>query len=308
MCGNQPVSRSRCRYQTDDWARRYQFPYQVLISRVLFVLSLLLSSVTTAGDGYYTWVDAQGRIHNDPIRPDEKGIDKPAPDTINLPDDDTEYLTEEGVQKRLEQYDEDNPAFYIWTDAEGRVQTQTYDAEAEQNAAAQVVVDDEAVIGWDPILAPPFRVPDEVTKGLCCAMFSGEFQTIDEQFKSLQLFDPVRYRSFPTKTGNHSAWYVDIGAMPSDWRGRRFLILRLRGAPVKASFIGLNDSLKPLYSKQDIALESHPETWRSVPYQEARVLIEDREVSSFILYLDIKPAEDLSLEVRWADGYDPFQN
>jgi len=256
-----------------------------------------------AGDGYYTWVDAQGRIHNDPISPDKSPEEK-----VSLPGDDTEYLTEKGVEERLKQYDEENPAFYVWTDAEGRVQTQTYDAEAEQSAAASAVADDEAVIGWDPILAPPFRVSPAVTAGLCCEMFAGEFQEITEQFKSLQLFDPVRYRSFPTKTGKHSAWYVDIGAMPDDWRGRRFLVLRLRGAPVKASFIALNDALKPLYSEQDIALELHPETWRSIAYQEARVLIEDRDVSAFILYLDIKPAEDMSLEIRWADGYDPFQN
>ncbi|MEK9713466.1 MAG: DUF4124 domain-containing protein [Thalassolituus sp.] len=262
-----------------------------------------MSSAAMAGDGYYTWVDAQGRIHNDPIAPSAKSEEK-----ISPPGDDNEYFTEEEVQRRLEKYDEDNPAFYIWTDSEGRVQTQTYDAEAEQESATSVVVDDDAVIGWDPLLAPPFRVAPAVTSGLCCEMFSGEFQLLTEQFKSLQLFDPVRYRSFPTKTGKHSAWYVDIGAMPSDWRGRRFLVLRLRGAPAKASLIVLNNARKPIYSEENIALESYPETWRSVPYQEARILIEDRDVSSFILYLDIKPAEDMSLEIRWADGYDPFQN
>ena len=37
------------------------------------------------------------------------------------------------------------------------------------------------------------------------------------------------------------------------------------------------------------------------------MLVEDKGVESFILYLDMKPAEDMSLEIRWADGYAPFQ-
>ena len=255
-----------------------------------------------ADGSYYTWVDAQGRIHNVPLKP---GEEEPAEQP---PGDDNDYQTEEEVEEKLRQYDEDNPAFYVTVEPDGRVRTETYDAEAEQEAAAETIVsDDQVILGWDPMLAPPFRVDEQVTQGACCEAFADQFVEVPKQFKSVQLFDPVRYRSFPTSQGNHTAWYFEIGKPPKATSGRRFLVLRLRGAPVEASLISLNSEMKPLYYSRRLPLDTIPESWHSVGYQEARVLVEDKDVESFILYLDMKPAEDMSLEIRWADGYVPFQ-
>lgn len=257
-------------------------------------ISLLLSSVLMADGGYYTVIDAQGRVVN---LPKESSPESP-------PGDDTEYLSEQQIEKKIEQYDQENPSFYVWTDAEGRVYTETYDAEAEQAAAAEVENDAGAIIGWDPILAPPFRVSEKVTTGPCCGAFAEEFQLVPEPFKSVQLFDPVRYRSFPTSTGNHRAWYFEVPEVEGDLQ--RFLMLRLRGAPVSVDLIALNSDYQPLYYSTSIPLDDHPETWHSVGYQEGKILIEDDAVTAFVLYMDMQPAEDMSLEIRWADGQSPF--
>ncbi|MEC8523946.1 MAG: hypothetical protein VXZ24_06880 [Pseudomonadota bacterium] len=259
-----------------------------------------------ADGSYYTWVDAQGRIHNVPMNPNENSEKEPPAESP--PGDDNVYLSEQEVEERIRQYDEDNPAFYVTVEADGRVRTEVYDAEAEQNAAAEEVSDDGAVvIGWDPMLAPPFRVDPEVTAGACCESFSDQFVDVLVPFKSVQLFDPVRYRAFPTGRGNRSAWYFNVGPAAETTTGQRFLMLRLRGAPVKGRLIALNAAGKPLYHEVEMPFDTTPESWHSMAYHEYKILIEDSAVERFIFYLDLKPAEELSLEVRWADGYVPFQ-
>ncbi len=48
-----------------------------------------------ADGSYYTWVDAQGRIHNVPLKPgEEEPVEQP-------PGDDNDYQTEEEVQEKL---------------------------------------------------------------------------------------------------------------------------------------------------------------------------------------------------------------
>ena len=77
----------------------------------------MYSSSAFAADGeYYTWVDAQGRIHNTPVEDksstSESAIKQDEPPSTP-PGDTTEYITEEQLQRNLDQYDEDNPAFYV---------------------------------------------------------------------------------------------------------------------------------------------------------------------------------------------------
>lgn len=259
-----------------------------------------------ADGSYYTWVDAQGRIFNVPLEPEENS--KKSEEVQSPPGDDSVYLSEEEVEDRIRQYDEDNPAFYVTVEADGRIRTEVYDAEAEQSAAKTVVSGDTgAVIGWDPILAPPFRVNAKVTAGLCCDSFIDQFVDVLRPFKSVQLFDPIRYRAFETDNGSRSAWYFRIGDTPKQTTGQRFLVLRLRGAPVAGHLIALNDAAKPLYHEMNMSFDTTPESWHSMAYHEYKILIEDNDVHQFIFYLDMKPAEELSLEVRWADGYVPFQ-
>lgn len=266
----------------------------------------MFSSSAFAADGeYYTWVDAQGRIHNTPV--EDKSVADQDSEPQSPPGDTAEYITEQELQRNLEQYDKDNPAFYIWVDANGVMHTEKFDSAAESEAIEQEVVNDsDAVVGWSPILAPPFRVSESVTTGACCESFADQFELVLEPFDSVQLFDPTRYRSFITGMGNRPAWFFSIGKQSEKSSGQRFLILRVRGANISGTLIALNSDYKPLHLEPDLILDSHTETWHSVAYQESKVLIEDSEVAAFIFYPDLKPAEDLSLEIRWADGTSPI--
>lgn len=190
-------------------------------------------------------------------------------------------------------------------DAEGRMQTQTIDPEAEQEAAASISSDASAAI-TDHILAPPFRLPEEATRAACCEAYADQFIDLRRQFKSLELFDPVRFRPFFTRNGNRQAWYFRIGAQSRDVFSQRFLGIRFRGSDLTPNIIALNAELKPLYQITGLSLHYVPETWRSVDYLETQILIEDPDVAAFILYPELMPSDEISVEIRWANGEPPF--
>lgn len=224
---------------------------------------------------------------------------------LSPPGDSEVYLTEEQVDQKIKDYDEENPPFFIWMDGEGRIQSQTFDQEAEQEAAA-AVKQSRADISADHILAPPFRLPLKATQSACCGAYADQFGKPLTAFRSLELFNPVRFRPFYTREGNRQAWYFRIGAGSDQEFSQRLLGLRFRGGDVSATLIALNKDKKPLYQTGPLALHYVPETWRSVDFLETLILIEDPDVDSFILYPDQTTSDDLSVEIRWADGEPPF--
>lgn len=185
------------------------------------------------------------------------------------------------------------------------MQSQTFDLESEQEAAA-AIKQNRTNISADHILAPPFRLPLKATQAACCGAYSDQFGEPLTAFRSLELFNPVRFRPFYTREGNRQAWYFRIGAAPDDAFSQRLLGLRFRGSDVSATLIALNKDKKPLYQTGPLVLHYVPETWRSVDFLETLILIEDPEVDSFILYPDQTTSDDLSVEIRWADGEPPF--
>ena len=300
MRSNQPVPRTRRRYQVYDRSRGYQFPHQVLI-----LLLSLIALPASAGDGYYTWVDAQGRIHNTPVSDKSSAKEDVASPADSKSVESEEFLTEEQLEEKIRKYNEENPSFYIWVDAQGVTRSQAYDAEAEQAAVDEMAEDSGAILGWDTILAVPFRVPGEVTQGACCVGFKTQFQPALKPFRSVQLFDPTRYRSFETGEGKRPAWYLEIGKVSDDNRPR-FVVLRLRGAKVSTNLVAVSSEYRPLYVEYDMPSTFVPESWHGQAYQEYKILIEDAEVTGLIVFPELKPAEDMSLEIRWASGEPPF--
>ena len=68
MYCNKSVSKLGCKYKVNYWCFGLHLPHKILISlprkSVLALLLVLLSSTSFAKQTYYTWVDAQGVIHN----------------------------------------------------------------------------------------------------------------------------------------------------------------------------------------------------------------------------------------------------
>ncbi|CCU72050.1 hypothetical protein TOL_1626 [Thalassolituus oleivorans MIL-1] len=306
MCCDQPVSRSGYRHQANHWRRWYQFPHQVLI-----VLAIICSSSAYAEDEYYTWIDAEGRIHNSVV-PKDTSADKssakkdmPAPvvggDIPKLPGDDTQYLSEDELKIQQKQDLEDKPPFYIWIDEAGIVHTEMRPEGLEdEEEAAQSVTESH-----DHIFAPPFRLDEKVQDGACCNMYEQAFIDALTPFKSRMYPDPDLLMPFALKQGDRPAWYVRIGKAGKKTSGQRFVVLRVRGEPVEASIIALNSDLKPLYFDNKLGLHEYPENWHSVAYQETRILLEDADVAAMIIYLEGATTKTMSLEVKWADGTSP---
>ena len=315
MCSHKPLSWAQCRYRAIHRTCGYQLSYKVLGLILLQLLSSVLwAEGTDSSQKYYVWVDADGRVHNTPINKEPSpDILTEAKDTDPLEQTSAEpsllesekYLTEEQIQQKLKDYDEENPAFYIWMDENGQVHTQNIDQDAEKEAQEVLGKDSQAVIAHH-ILAPPFRVSEEITNALCCEEYSDQIVEIKKQHKAKELFDPKRNWPFYTRSGNKKAWYFGIGNIPNAQKQQRFMELSIHGERVEAFLIAMDAGMQPLYLLTQVEFDYYPETWKSVQYQQTMVAIEDDQVANFVLYLNMTPQTDISLEVKWANGEYPL--
>lgn len=272
---------------------------------------------------YYTWVDEQGRVHNVPLPSNtasklnkkpaktasQPESSKPNDSSLTQSTDAEQYLTEEEVNQKLEEYDKDNPSFYIWVDEKGRVQTQTTDQEAEQAAQAEAKQSERGVIVGHHFLARPFRVDQKIKDAACCEEYASQVVEVPRPYKSKEFFHLQRNWPFYTQSGNKHAWYFRVGdarSTEADDQRSRFVVLNVRGAQAKYSLIALDKAMQPLYFIPEVLFDSHSETWKSVAYQQTLMAVEDPEVANFILYLNFTPAETMSLEVVWAHAEYPL--
>ncbi len=261
-----------------------------------------------AEDEYYTWVDAEGRVHNSVVpknsSTEKSGVKKNIPPVIGgdipkLPGDDTQYLSEDEFKAQQKQDLEDKPPFYIWVDEAGIVHTEMHPEGLEEEVVQNFTE------SHDHIFAPPFRLSEMVQNGACCDMYEQAFIDALTPFRSRMYPDPDLLMPFALKQGDRPAWYVRIGGAGKKTSGQRFLVLRVRGEPIEASIIALNGELKPLYFDNKLSLHQYPENWHSVAYQETRILLEDAEIAAIIIYLNSAITKTMSLEVKWADGTSP---
>ncbi len=241
-------------------------------------------------------MDEQGRLHNSIKPPSEKSEDTPPASTAQ----ESDFLTEEEFQKKLAQDNADNPPFYTWIDAQGRLQSQEIlqvNVEAEELAQLQAA---------DHSLLPPLRVAAEIRDVGCCARYDHLFKETIPEYDSVVFSQPQMSIPFKTRSGDKPAWYFQLAG--SDGTARRALSLYLRGTEkpdgtaATVAFIALNKQLQPLYFIPQLITQSYLSTWRSEAYRESLVSILDAEVSAFIIYFPESAPASASLQVEWVNG------
>lgn len=291
MYRNQPLSGSGCRHQADHRCSRYQLPYQILI-----LLCSALVFTARAEQEYFTWVDEQGRIHNT-AKPPSENAEKPLPEVQSQEDD---FLTEEELQEKLTKEKADNPPFFTWIDAQGRLQSQEIpqvDIEVEELTQLQAA---------DHSLLPPLRVATEIRDAGCCAQYSHLFKEMISEYDSVVFSQPQMSVPFKTRSGGKPAWYFRLTG--DNGVARRTLKLYLRGTDkpeegaAPAALIALNKQLQPLYFIPQLITQRYLSTWRSEAYRESLISILDAEVSAFIIYFPESVPSSASLQVEWVHG------
>ena len=276
--------------------------------RIIFLL--LLPLFVMAEQEYFTWVDAQGRIHNSLVNreSDEKWqeagkqtqseSEQPL-DTKNkvpsLSAEKDEYLTEEQFEKKLEKEKADNPPFFTYVDETGQVRNQTIiDSQIEVEAVG-------VPVSYDHIYAPPFRVSEKMSSG-CCQRYRSYFKEQVPAEKSVLFSGFLNTVPISTRFGPKKAWYFKLDD-PSDFR---VIQLKLRQADsavnLPVSMILADRQFSALYFTPQLSFVSKEGSWLGQPSKDTMAKIDDQDVVSVIIYFPADAPADASLEVNWWHG------
>ena len=302
MYRNQSVSKFGCKYEINYWCLGYNLPHQVLVSHfkksVLALLLVLVSSTSIAKQAYYTWVDAQGVIHNTAVASEasQQGSDR-EPDLKSSPESDSDistdkiikgkseekankqaevisgevYKTEEELQQEIKS-GTDKP-FYTWTDADGTIRN---------SAKPDLVVEFSSTeIVYDAVFAPPFRLPEQVTNGACCIDYKDAFKqklAVDGIASQKINSESIPYQ---TQQGFTPAGYFAIEGTEN-----KIVFIKSYKLSESASFevIALNSKFQPLHLASQLSGLFAEQTWKDLAYTKIMIEIADPEVAYLIVF------------------------
>lgn len=252
---------------------------------------------------YFTWVDSQGRIHNSPLQvsSDEKNTEEDTDKGVVQSADGEEYLTEKALQEKLEEDKKNNPPFYTYVDEQGLVHSQEIvDARIEVEETKKVMV-------FDHILAPPFRVSEQLAKS-CCKRYKNYFKDNIPEYESVIFSGFLNTVPISTRHGVMPAWYLKLSGIAE----QRVLTVKLRslwnhgnrkidtqGQKSVASVILMDANYKPLYFIADLKTVFREGSWTGTDYMESLLKIEDKEVARMIIYFSPWVNKSASMEIEW---------
>ncbi len=246
---------------------------------------------------YFTWIDAEGRIHNTLKSESESKNPKKTPQATGQKSssvaEDT-YLTEDEFAAVQERVRREQPPFYTWIDAEGRLRYETIPQPSEE---AQAAAADDVLVS-DHTLLPGWRVSDAVRNSGCCGLYQAYFQEELKPFKPV-LFSRVDLSApLRTQTGERPAWYFRLPEISPDAEDP-VLRLRLRDTDAPLALIALDAQLQPLHFIPQVERQLTEATWKAVAFYESLISIADKDVQAFILYFPAGAPARANLEVEY---------
>ena len=262
------------------------------------MLTLALSlHPATAEPEYFTWVDAQGRIHNTPkpASGNESGGGQKSPAvSAKTTGEFSEFLPEEDFDAEQKRQREEAPPFFTWIDAEGRLRNEIVPAGDSAAVVAQEISPS------DHTLLPPLRVPASVREAGCCGIYRPYFREHLIPYKSVLFSRPELSLPLATRSGDRPAWYWTVPAVLSSASAEGSLLqLRLRGSDAPMALIALDEQFLPLHFIPSLVVQHTEATWKSVAFQESLIRVPDRDVRAFILYFPEGTHSDANLQVEW---------
>ncbi|MDO6823438.1 MalM family protein [Marinobacter sp. 1_MG-2023] len=245
-------------------------------------------STVSDREGYFTWVDEQGRVRYSPKGEPERSPDSTEFTSANYPD--AEELRRKGYVR-----EEDGQPYFTWRDSEGNVRTTYYRPETPKDdkqegdetpagntpatvyRAGDMHLAIETVDGRDPDAFAILGI-EESSKGYlehfsdtCCqAMDAQDHESWQEGREfGIRLTDDSPVHQFLTGASPYQ-----LIALP---RGDKFKarILRLRSYASKGVFVPsvvfLDSELNPVRLVTDLVSDFEPENWHRLGYLEARI-------------------------------------
>mgnify|MGYP000439277160 CR=1 FL=1 len=228
---------------------------------------------------YYTWVDAQGVMHNTLIERENSPKESPeesleSSEVVNPEFNTDNFPSEEQHEKNLEKSKADQKPFFTWTDAQGIIRS-----ELKPDVVADFVAEE---VVYDTVFAPPFRLPAFVTEGQCCESYAKAFTAIAKfnGSASYQVDDTLYL--FKTQTGDVAAGYFAVPNLAD----HEIVMLKGYKLPVGSQFeiIALNADFKPIYLGSKLEGVVVEQTWKDLAYQKVLLEISDPEIKYFVIF------------------------
>ncbi len=246
----------------------------------LILLCTLLSAAAALAEAeeprYYTWVDAQGVMHNTLITPTEsanKNSTKETESRPNLNVDD--FPSEKEYQQKLNDRSAEKKPFFTWTDAEGVVRSEVKPDVLVDFVAEEVI--------YDAVFAPPFRVPSYVKQGQCCQNYSTAFSTTAEFNGSASYQVDDTLFPFQTQSGHVAAGYFSLPKLAA----KEIILLKGYKLPKDSAFeiIALDEAYQPLYLATKLNGLFIEQTWKDLAYKKILLEISDVEIKYLIVFV-----------------------
>lgn len=292
MYGNKPLSKFGCKNQANDWRSGHNLSNQVL-SR-LIALGILFSSAFSFSEidlaeiqeekqQYYTWVDAQGVVHSTPIASRSSTSTKSSSNSRANNNDildkqasrsGEEYLTEEKHQEKLKKELAGKKPFFTWTDAQGVIRS-----EVKPDVLVDFVAEE---IVYDAVFAPPFRLPEHITQGVCCEDYAEAFSAVVKLNGSASYQVERTYFSFKTQTENVAAAYFSLPNLAA----KEIVLLKAYKIPKETRFeiIALDTDFKPMYLASDVKGIYVEQTWKDLAYKKTILEVSDRNIKYLVVF------------------------
>lgn len=262
---------------------------------------MVVSSSAYAEQDYYTWVDAQGRIHNTPI-PESQSSSKPkennsvsnADTTVEKPE---EFLTEEQLDEKIKKEKKETPPFYTRVDADGRVYNEFVPQLDVEFASEEPVVTE--------LLAVPFRLDDKYRNAGCCSQYL-EPLTNSYDLGNAEYKFPIDDNSplFATNTGAKPSLFLALktpqdntSSNPESEIGRESSLLDKSvdkryllemsvfkvNRDVTMNIVALDKAYSTLYSFAALPAIYVDESWKSFAKSSWSLQLDDSEIAYLIL-------------------------
>lgn len=223
---------------------------------------------------YYTWVDAQGIMHNTLITPQKTSQKTPQPTTKAVFDQD-EFPSEEAYQQNQKDQLEAQKPFFTWTDAQGIIRS-----EVKPDVIVDFVAEE---IVYDAVFAPPFRLPSYVMEGKCCENYADAFSAVAEFNGSASYLVDETLFPFQTQSGNVAAAYFVLPELSA----KEIILLKAYKLPEQSSFevIALDKAFQPLYLGSELDGLFVEQTWKDLAYKQLMLEISDTEVAYLVVFM-----------------------
>jgi len=230
---------------------------------MLIVISVL---PVQAEQKYFTWVDAQGNVHSTPIQSTDESQSDEARARLNK----DAFITEEQSEAERKKHQQDNPAFFTWIDAEGRVRNSVKPEYVVEFESAELVA--------DAVFAPPFRLPIEITQGECCEVYAEAFETAPETIGPKKV-DSSSY-FYKTRGASVPAAYIKP-AINDGWMGLKLYQFNDEST---IDLVLLNKEFKPIHLASGLSPLAVEETWSHHGYHKLILELNDEKVEYIIVF------------------------